>query len=384
MDADVIVTGAGPAGCAAAIPLAEAGYDVLMLERDPLDAGADVTSGEVLALQTQIECANLGIDLTADWAYERFHFLRNVYPDLSWTLHAVPDGLGHLHVDRGGFNAALRARAQLAGTRVACNVTANAVGLQADRAIVRTREGGEYSARVLIDASGRNSVALNGLGLKEPEPEFQQIAVAFFFESFEGTLALAWDRHLYGSQGAMISGSEIRPGLVRYVLEADLAEKQAERMKPGEYFEAIARKYDPWIADRLDRSPRTGNAWAMAPLAFRASAVVRDRLILIGDASGYLSPVTGQGIEFAMRMGRLAAKTVSAALEGGDLSVGAFGEYVHEREAEVVAQVNLVRMQLRLFRDREALLRCSTDDSFRSQVLTPLPVIDRGTLLATA
>ena len=380
-DAEVLVAGAGPGGCSAAIRLAEGGHDVLMLERDPLDAGPDVTSGEVLALQTQIECGQLGIDLNAEWAYERFRFVRNVYPDLSWTMHAIPEGLGHLAIDRGGFNAALRKRAGQAGARIVCDATAKDLELRADGVVVRTRDGGEYQGKVLIDASGRHSVALNALGLKQPEPEFQQIAVARFFESFEGTPEQAWDRHLYGDAGAMISGSQIRPGLFRYILEADLGVKQQEQMKPGEYYEYVARKYDPWLAERLEREPRAGGIWAMAPLAYRVPEVVRDRLVLVGDASGYLSPITGQGIEFAMRMGRLAATTVGRALRAGDLSAGAFAEYIEARNAEVVSLAEMVRLQLRLFRDREALLRCARDDEFRARVLLPLPVVERGTLL---
>ena len=41
LDADVIVIGAGPAGCAAAIRLAAAGYDVLALERKEREDGED-------------------------------------------------------------------------------------------------------------------------------------------------------------------------------------------------------------------------------------------------------------------------------------------------------------------------------------------------------
>ncbi len=380
-DAEVLITGAGPGGCAAGIRLAEAGHDVLMLERDPLDAGPDVTSGEVLALQTQIECRDLGIGLDADWVYDRLRFVRNVYPDLSWTLHAIPEGLGHVHVDRGGFNAALRRRAVQAGARVIPEVTAKEVELRSDGVAVRTREGGEYQAKVLVDASGRHSVALNALCLKQPEPEFQQIAVAHFFESFDGTPDATWDRHLYGEHGAMISGSRIRPGLYRYILEADLQDKQSTQTKPGEFYGYIARKYDPWLTERLEREPRFSEIWAMAPLAYRVPEVVRDRLLLVGDASGYLSPITGQGIEFAMRMGRLAANTVRDALRSDDLTASAFAPYTEARNAEVVTQANVVRMQLRLFRDREALLRCAHDDEFRAKTLLPLPVVERGSLL---
>lgn len=380
-DADVIVIGGGPAGCSTAIRLANAGHDVCLLERDALDSGADITSGEVLALQTQIECAELGISLEQPWVFDRLKFVRNVYPDLSWTLHAIPEGVGHIHVDRGAFNAALRQRAVDAGARVVADTTASGIDLRSECAMVMTREGQEYSARILIDAGGRNSVAVNALGLKEREPEFQQIGVAIFFDDFEGVPLNTWDRHLYGEHGAMISGSRIKPGLFRYILEADLADKQAGRMKPLAYFEHTAGRFDPWISERLKTQPRTGETWSMAPLGYRVRELVRDRLVLVGDAAGYLSPITGQGMEFAMRTGRLAANAIDCALRSGDLSAASFAEYGDGRAREVTTAVNMVRNQLRLFSDREALLRCAHDDDFRTQMLGPLPVVDRGSLM---
>ena len=58
----------------------------------------------------------------------------------------------------------------------------------------------------------------------------------------------------------------------------------------------------------------------MAPIGYRVPELTRDRLLLVGDAAGYLSPITGQGIEFAMRSARLAATVADKALRDDDLS----------------------------------------------------------------
>ncbi len=109
----------------------------------------------------------------------------------------------------------------------------------------------------------------------------------------------------------------------------------------------------------------------MAPLGYRVSAVARDRLLLVGDAAGYLSPITGQGNEFALRTGRLAATAADTALRAGDLSAGAFAPYVEGRRYEVDRQVDYVRAQLRILRDRDALLRASRDDEYRASIFGP-------------
>ena len=120
------------------------------------------------------------------------------------------------------------------------------------------------------------------------------------------------------------------------------------------------------------REPRVGRQWSMAPLGYRVSAVARDRLLLVGDAAGYLSPITGQGNEFALRTGRLAATAADNALRAGDLSAGAFASYIEGRKYEVERQVDYVRAQLRILRDRDASLRASRDDEYSSVGLRPL------------
>ncbi len=178
-----------------------------------------------------------------------------------------------------------------------------------------TADRRSYSARMLIDAGGRYAPSLRVLNLKSEDPEFSQIGVAVFFKSFDGTPLNTWDRHLYGARGAMISGSRIRPGLYRYILEADLAAKQSDRLGAIEFYESVARQHDPWLYRRVMSEPRVGRQWSMAPLGYRVSAVARDRLLLVGDAAGYLSPITGQGNEFALRTGRLAAAATDNALQ---------------------------------------------------------------------
>ena len=375
--------GAGPAGCAAAIRLAAAGYDVLALERKEHEDGEDLTSGEVMVVPTQNECAQLGVTFEGDWVLDRITGFRNVYPDLSWTYHPIPSATCPVQVDRGGFNASLRRRMVEAGARIVWNARVTDLEFRGDAAIAVTADGNRRSARMLIDAGGRYAPSLRALNLKSEDPEFSQIGVAVFFKSFDGTPLHTWDRHLYGVRGAMISGSRIRPGLYRYILEADLAEKQTDRLGAIEFYESIARQHDSWLYQRITKEPRAGRQWSMAPLGYRVSAVARDRLLLVGDAAGYLSPITGQGNEFALRTGRLAAAAADEALRKGDLSADSFASYIKGRRYEIERQVDYVRAQLRLLRDRDALLRASRDDKYRTQIFGPygIPATERGSLV---
>ena len=383
LDADVIVIGAGPAGCAAAIRLVAAGYKVIALERKEREDGEDITSGEVIVVPTQNECAQLAVKFEGDWVLDRITGFRNVYPDLSWTYHPIPTSTCPVQVDRGGFNAALRRRLVEVGGRLVWNARVTDLEFRGDAAIAITADRNRHSARMLIDAGGRYAPSLRVLNLKSKDPEFSQIGVAVFFKSFNGTPLNTWDRHLYGVRGAMISGSRIRPGLYRYILEADLAAKQSDRLGAIEFYESVARHQDRWLYERVMSEPRVGRQWSMAPLGYRVSAVAGDRILLVGDAAGYLSPITGQGNEFALRTGRLAAVAADNALRGGDLSAGAFASYVEGRTHEVERQVEYVRAQLRILRDPDALLRASRDEVYRASVFGPygIPATERGSLV---
>jgi FADH2-dependent halogenase len=268
------------------------------------------------------------------------------------------------------------------GGRIAWNARVTDLEVRPDAIVVRTADGLEVRAPLAIDAGGRHAPSPRLFKLKTEDPEFRQIAIALFFADFPDAAVGYWDRHLYGERGTTISGARIRPGLFRLVLEADLAEKQADRAKPEDFFRRVAERFDPWVASRLAAAPRVGEPWAMAPLAYRVTRVATDRLLLAGDATGYLSPFTGMGVEFAMRMGRLAAETAHRALAAGDCSAGAFASYVDERRAELESAVGYLRHVLRNLRDRDRLLRASTDDELRGEIFGPpfATVGDRGTL----
>jgi menaquinone-9 beta-reductase len=381
-DADVVVVGAGPAGCAAAIRLVQAGRSVVVLERKAHQDSEDITSGELLAPHTQLECAELGLDLSADWLFDRVTGVRNVYPDLSWTYHPFPSGMSYVNVDRGGLNTALQRRLLAFGGTIVWNARVTEVELRADAAVVRTAEGNEHRGALLIDAGGRYSPTIRTLGLKAEDPEFRQIGVALFFESFADAPLNTWDRHMHGERGVLVSGSRIRPGLYRYILEADLADKQSTRLPPVEFYESMIRTYDAWLYERIIREPRVGRVWSMAPIGYRVTEVARDRLLLAGDAAGYLSPITGQGVEFAMRMGRLAAAAALDGLNRGDVTAATFADYVEARRGELDTALAYVRHQLRHMRDRDALLRAAHDDDYRIAVFGPAvsEIASRGSL----
>ena len=77
----------------------------------------------------------------------------------------------------------------------------------------------------------------------------------------------------------------------------------------------IAR--DAALSDRFAVAQLVGPPVVLGPLAVDADARTMDGLLLAGDAAGFIDPMTGDGLRFAVRGGELAAAAALRALERG-------------------------------------------------------------------
>lgn len=377
-DAEVIVVGSGPAGAATATHLARRGRRVLLLEardfaRHPVPRAAEMRSGEVLSPGSQQELRRLGLvgdanPPAADWCFTPFDTLRHSWPNGRATLDPLPPGLQYWQTDRGRFDRALFALARAAGVeaRDGCRVRAllRAAG---DRGAVRgvvtgagTDAGREWRAPIVVDAGGRHSAILAQLGLKEPEPEFQRIALVCFYEWVPDCLPGVWEQHFLPAHNTAVKGSLMREGLYRFSLETDLAFRDRfaarhGRQAPHALKLAILRDLAPPLYERFRAARPLPYSMAYAPLGYRVRRIADDGLLLVGDAAGYLDPATGQGVEFALRTARLAAASIERALLARDYRREQFAPYLAGHRREIARAMRWLRLYLRLSRQRQCL-----------------------------
>jgi flavin-dependent dehydrogenase len=74
---------------------------------------------------------------------------------------------------------------------------------------------------------------------------------------------------------------------------------------------------DPGLRTRFEDARLVAPPTVLGPLAVDASAAAIDGLLLAGDAAGFIDPMTGDGLGFAVRGGELAARAALQALEHG-------------------------------------------------------------------
>jgi flavin-dependent dehydrogenase len=179
VEVDAAVVGAGPAGCSAAIALAEAGWRVVMFGRPPA-AGDRI--GESLSPGAPALLERLGIRarFLAD-GHRVCHANASAWgsSELAWhDFIGDPRGPG-FHIDRARFEALLRARACEAGVRVILSDAPRIVEEQGAWRLAATSMLPPITARYVIDASGRAACLARSLGARR-EVAWSQIALVTF------------------------------------------------------------------------------------------------------------------------------------------------------------------------------------------------------------
>lgn len=103
-----------------------------------------------------------------------------------------------------------------------------------------------------------------------------------------------------------------------------------------------------WILrDWFVEAEMTTPTVAFGPLAFKSQAVVMDRILMVGDTTGFYDPLTGEGITFAFRSAELAAEAIAHFRENGSWSevAGWYEKLVHlEKDGPLQQAILLQRM----------------------------------------
>src|SRR5215207_1217768 len=195
--ADVIVVGAGPAGSAAAYHLANAGLDVLLLEKTAFPR--EKVCGDGLTPRGTKQLIAMGIDISPEAGWIRNYGLRirgaGHVLQLDWPELASHPNYG-LTRNRMDFDELLARQAVKAGARLyeRTNVTApilddktgNIVGVTAKPVDDNGRRAGaevEFRAPLVMAADGNSSRLSVSMGLHKRDDRPMGVAVRTYFTS---------------------------------------------------------------------------------------------------------------------------------------------------------------------------------------------------------
>jgi flavin-dependent dehydrogenase len=290
---DVVVVGGGPVGLAAALYAIRGGLSVVVLE--PRQGAVDKACGEGLMPGGVRALAALGVN-PVGWDLVGIRYVsggRQAEADFS----AGP-GRG---VRRTELHAALHSAAAAAGVKIfalaACEV------VQSSREVrVRSRgpgqtHGPDLYGRYVLAADGLHSPTRRALGLEVCIRGPQRFGQRRHYR------VQPWSNYVevhWGSHGE----AYVTPVAADLVGVAILS---ARRLP----FEEQLNEF-PQLRARLANASAATRVRGAGPLRQRVTRRVAGRVLLVGDAGGYIDALTGEGISLGMAQARAAVSAVEA------------------------------------------------------------------------
>jgi geranylgeranyl reductase family protein len=322
-EADVIVVGAGPAGSATAYHLAQAGLDVLLLEKSTFPR--EKVCGDGLTPRATRQLIKMGVDLDAP-GWMRNKGLRilggGVRLELPWPdLASYPDyGMVRTRLD---FDQILVERAVAAGAKLRMNtaVTEPILDERSGRitgVVAKTSDGEAVFKAPLVVAADGNSTRLSlAMGLRKRDDRPMGVAVRRYYTSprhdddyLESWLEL-WDgERLLPGYGWVFGVGDGTSNVGLGLLNTSESFKNVDYR--GLLRSWLAGMPEEWgYVEENATGPVRG---AALPMGFNRTPHYTRGLLLVGDAGGMINPFNGEGIAYAMESGEMAAEVIVQAL----------------------------------------------------------------------
>lgn len=306
---DLAIIGGGPAGAAAAITAARAGASVVVFEKG--SEGRDKVCGDGLTPRAVTALERLGIPLEAQHRIDGLRMIANsTVRELTWPGIA-PFGPHGAVWPRKSLDHALISAAAEAGAQV--HFEAEALPVIDGRSVTGVRVGDQvYDAKMVVLAAGAPGAAARLLGAERDPNEPFGLAIRSYLESprqsdryLEACLTIsdAHGRSVPGYGWMFPAGDgTVNIGVGALSTMKGFRNLNLNHLMDGYY--SMVR--EPWSAGPYLTKPR---AWRLPMSAVRRHG---PGWVGIGDAAGLINPMNGEGIDYALESGMLAAEAFLA------------------------------------------------------------------------
>jgi flavin-dependent dehydrogenase len=288
---DVFIAGGGPAGLAAAIAARKNGLDVIVA--DGAQYPIEKACGEGLMPGTVQVLRELGVDIRKEDGHE-FRGIRFI--DGKRRVHAEFPGAPALGMRRRKLHERMVQAAEKTGTTLLWNTPVT--GLEND---VVHAGGRTYKARWIIGADGSQSRIAKWSGLASSLPPKRRFATQQHFP------IAPWSEHVEIYWAAK-SQAYVTPVAQNEICVAMLSRN------PGARMDALLAEH-PDLAHKLLGVAASSAQRGAVTGTHRLRRVSKGNVLLIGDASGTVDAITGEGLRLAFEQALVAVD----AIVSGDL-----------------------------------------------------------------
>lgn len=369
----VTVVGAGPAGATAALALARAGVPVRILDRAAFPRNKPCGGGISTRVLRRFPY------LEAELPRIATHMIRRLYLEgprgESTVIESETDAA--LMIRRVEFDALLVSLAVAAGAELVTGADIVQARMEQGRVRLAARDGRRFDADTVVAADGVHSVIARRLGLNAGWPA-ASVALDMMEETPREVLRDIDPDTLWVAYGYQLESAQRRPVLETHEHDGASASKGYAYIFPKRdhinvgigyvlsYFrdavDAAPYELQRGLVDRLrargivaGESVRENFTPFMIPVGGPLREPGRGRVLLAGDAGGFVNAFTAEGIYYAMVSGDLAARAIVGSAPG---DAGLAGRYRRAVEREIGAELrDAVRIQRYLFADGRRIER---------------------------
>ena len=329
---DVFIAGGGPAGLVTAIASRRKGLRVTVADRGQPEI--DKACGEGLMPDALAALESIGVTLPS----AKGHTFRGIrFSGHGSQAEALfPEGVG-LGIRRTALHGILAQHAEAAGVNLLWNAPVTLGGDQSVQVLGRS-----VQARFLVGADGENSTFRRWAGLDALSSDGRRFGFRQHFRLTPWTDFV----EVHWADGCQVY---VTPVAADQVCVASLARDPAFRLER-------ALKMFPEVAARLDGAEPVGVERGAVSASRHLRRVATRNCALVGDASGSVDAVTGEGLCLAFRQ----AVALASALETGDLKH-------YQAAAERIRRGPALMSDLLLLLDRRNGLRRRVLSSFTAR-----------------
>lgn len=293
---DVIIIGAGPAGCAAALTSVNAGLSVLIItDKTDSDNSIDVLQEPVESLHPGVssllkQIGAGGVETPSIVGYYEGIMAGEKYNSLGHDENGPWKGM---HINRGVFDREILKVIRHRNVKIEANTRVLDFILEKNKVVGIRTANGENRASFIIDASGKT--ALGGKKLNFKKRYYSPPLLCWSgMTKMEG--AFSFQKNVTHFIPAKHGWTWLAPIDDNYCAWTCLTTREQKNIHPPEEL----------------RGGNTSGKILVANLRWRLyKPVCREGIVLCGDAAGVLDPAAGQGIFNALRSGVIAGQVVS-------------------------------------------------------------------------
>lgn len=370
---EALVVGGGPAGAAAAYWLARLGRRVLLVEKANYPRAK--TCGDGLTPRAIYELEAMGFDFALP-GFHRCRGLRShaggITLELDWPEHPVYPNWGAV-MRRADLDGQIAALAAAQGATLLTGTEARPLLDEGRIAGVALHRGGEVKVvrpGLVVVADGALSRFGRAVGAqRDRRLPFGLGARAYYSSPRSGDAYMESFLDLHDAAGKVVPGYgwvfPLGNGTVNAGVGVVSTFHRWEAVNTRELMVAlVATAPRSWgLADHEALGPAVGG---MLPMGLSVGPAVGANWVLVGDAAGAINPFNGEGIDYGLETGHLAAQRVHEALAAGD--PGLLQAYGRDLDDRFGLYFKMGRVFMRAL-GRPGVMQALTRTGFRSRSL---------------